>query len=169
MIHDGYDFNRQQKVKNIVRFCNSQNIKIDVHVCWESQTGRNCCKCEKCYRTILALIAEGAKPQDYGFQDASKTIRDMEKRVLCGSKINQYIARTQWQPIKDRVIENKKILKKSIWWNSIKWIIITDFNNIEKEKLIAKRRIKAKYMFNKKVQNIHDELFRFVNKMCSIK
>ncbi len=169
VVHDGYQFNRQQKMKNVVVFCRTKNIKVEMHVCWQSQTGKNCCKCEKCYRTISALIAEMVDPKDYGFQDAIETVLDMKKNILCGTKINQYIATTQWKPIKERIVENKKLLKKSVWWNDIKWIKKTDFDNIEKEKLIAKRRMKLSKLFNKKINNIRSEILKFMNKICKFR
>ena len=160
VVHDGYQFNRQQKVKSIVEFCRTQNRKVDIHVCWQSQTGENCCKCEKCYRTISALIAEMADPKDYGFNNANKTVPSMKNNVLSGTKINQYIATTQWKPIRKRIIENKKSLRKSIWWDSVKWIEKTNFNDIEKAKLITKRHMKVMHFFNKKIQNLRSILTR---------
>lgn len=65
--HDGYEFARQDKVRNIVRYSRNTDIPIKLRVCWESEGGSNCCRCEKCLRTILAIYAEGADPRDYGF------------------------------------------------------------------------------------------------------
>ena len=66
VIHDGYEFTRQDKVHNIVEFCRKNNKKIELRVCWESTGGKNCCHCEKCYRTMLALFAEGEDPKNDG-------------------------------------------------------------------------------------------------------
>lgn len=68
VVHDGYDFSRQDKARNIVRFSQETGTPIKLRVCWESEGGSNCCTCEKCGRTILELISEGADPRDYGFQ-----------------------------------------------------------------------------------------------------
>ena len=67
VVHDGYEFRRQDKVANIVRFSRSSGISVKLRVCWESAGGSNCCHCEKCLRTILAIYAEGADPRDFGF------------------------------------------------------------------------------------------------------
>lgn len=66
-VHDGYEFTRQDKVDNIVAFSRESGIPIRLRVCWESAGGSNCCHCEKCLRTILAIYAEGADPREFGF------------------------------------------------------------------------------------------------------
>lgn len=75
VIHDGYEFTRQDKVHNIVEFCRKNNKKIELRVCWESTGGKNCCHCEKCYRTMLALFAEGEDPKNYGFDYTKKLLK----------------------------------------------------------------------------------------------
>lgn len=67
VVHDGYEFRRQDKVRNIIHFSRDRDIAVRLRVCWESAGGSNCCHCEKCLRTILALYAEGAEPCDFGF------------------------------------------------------------------------------------------------------
>lgn len=67
VVHDGYECSRQGKARNIVRFSRETGTPVKLRVCWESEGGSNCCTCEKCGRTILELMAEGADPRDFGF------------------------------------------------------------------------------------------------------
>lgn len=67
VIHDGYEKNRQMKIKNICEFSKQTNIPIELRVCYESKEGGNCCQCEKCTRTILGIIAEKQNPRFFGF------------------------------------------------------------------------------------------------------
>lgn len=67
VIHDGYDCIRQDKLHNIVQWHRSTGKALPLHVCWEAGDNSNCCHCEKCWRTILGLYAEGEDPRDYGF------------------------------------------------------------------------------------------------------
>lgn len=67
VIHDGLDLNRQDKIGQIVELARERDLPILLHVCWEKQGGDNCCHCEKCWRTMLGLYAEGADPKRYGF------------------------------------------------------------------------------------------------------
>lgn len=64
--HDGYELSRQNKIKMIVEYQKRTQKKVLLRVC--SFNTQNCCKCEKCFRTMLALIAEGVDElSDYGF------------------------------------------------------------------------------------------------------
>lgn len=66
VIHDGYELSRQDKVRDIVSYQNNHNVDIVLRVC--SFNTKNCCECEKCFRTMLALISEGADDMSiYGF------------------------------------------------------------------------------------------------------
>lgn len=65
--HDQYEYHRQQKVGHIVDHCRTMGRKAMLRVCWITSGGTNCCVCEKCQRTIFALLAEGEDPVDYGF------------------------------------------------------------------------------------------------------
>ena len=88
VVHDGYEFSRQDKVRNIVGYSRTSGTSIRLRVCWESEGGSNCCGCEKCFRTILAVYAEGADPRNFGFDydDISKLGRLFRNRFsLLGS------------------------------------------------------------------------------------
>lgn len=67
--HDQFDFHRQQKVEHIVSHCRAIGAPPMLRVCWIITGGTNCCVCEKCQRTIFALLAEGENPADYGFPE----------------------------------------------------------------------------------------------------
>ncbi len=67
VIHDGYNLNRQEKIRQISDFAMEKDLSVPLHVCWEKHGGDNCCHCEKCWRTMLGLYAEGLDPRQYGF------------------------------------------------------------------------------------------------------
>lgn len=78
--HDGFEFSRQDKVRNIVQYSQSSQIPISLRVCWESDGGSNCCACEKCARTILEIMAEGGDARRFGFDfDGRKFDRLMHR------------------------------------------------------------------------------------------
>ena len=83
VIHDAFELSRQAKLRAIKMFCESQQKpKPLLKVCFsETRTlGDNCCRCEKCLRTITGLLIEGDHIQDYGFdiseQEALTLIRE---------------------------------------------------------------------------------------------
>ena len=57
--------------------------------------GENCCKCEKCLRTINEILAEGENYKEFGFNIT----------------INEVIKRTQ------EYFTGKKILTGGLWWH----------------------------------------------------
>lgn len=74
--HDCYDLNRQAKVDLIVKSTKELDRTINIRVCYSLlNKGVNCSKCEKCMRTIIALIVADANPNKYGF-DTSEKIYD---------------------------------------------------------------------------------------------
>ena len=69
VVHDGYELDRQAKIKSIVALSDKNKLSLSLHVCWKNRGGENCCHCEKCWRTILALYAERVDPRKFGFFD----------------------------------------------------------------------------------------------------
>ena len=103
-IHDGYEFNRQQKIQNICEYVRANRQKINLRVCWQSSGGKNCCECEKCYRTIMGIIAEKENPQNYGFDLTEYKYRKMLKKL---PKIFKY-SLNRYKPIQERFLKNYK-------------------------------------------------------------
>lgn len=73
--HDGYELDRQDKVRILVNEKKSKGHNVTLRVCWESDGGNNCCRCEKCYRTILEIVSEGGDPNEFGFKWGRKDIK----------------------------------------------------------------------------------------------
>lgn len=69
--HDGFELLRQDKVDQIVEFSKNSFANINLRVCFNVASGRNCCRCEKCGRTILGIYAAGGDPHEFGFEFSS--------------------------------------------------------------------------------------------------
>lgn len=65
IIHDGFELSRQEKTKVITDYQRMLNKPYPIRVC--SFNDHNCCECEKCFRTILGIVAEGSEVKDFGF------------------------------------------------------------------------------------------------------
>lgn len=73
VLHEGVENSRSDKIRKICRYSKTNNKKLKLRVCWITRSGDNCCKCEKCGRTLLSILAEGYSPNDFGFDmDAEK-------------------------------------------------------------------------------------------------
>ena len=67
-VHDGYECSRLDKLRNVASWCRENNKHVYLRVCARRPvTGSNCCRCEKCWRTMFGLYAIGENPADYGF------------------------------------------------------------------------------------------------------
>ncbi|MDE6137064.1 MAG: hypothetical protein K2F97_06280 [Muribaculaceae bacterium] len=102
VVHDGYELERQQKVDLICRATERSGVRPMVHVCWESTGGRNCCGCEKCLRTIYAILAAGGRPADYGFDITARQWR-RSRGVVLGAMRPSF--RLKWRVIQERLRE----------------------------------------------------------------
>ncbi|MBQ9412691.1 MAG: hypothetical protein IJU29_06315 [Oscillospiraceae bacterium] len=105
-VHDGYEMSRQDKAAYLVK-----RRREALRVCWESSGGKNCCRCEKCYRTILELVSEGADPAEYGFTWNTAAIRRCRYDLLHRIQLPNYYAPEFYAPIQSRMRENRERVK----------------------------------------------------------
>ena len=152
VIHDGFEYSRQDKVRNVADYVNRTGDKLSLHVCWESQSGSNCCRCEKCYRTMVGLIAEGADPVDYGFADTRMAMKNFQKHLVNRHR-NDVVLQKHWTHIQKRIIENRRSLKKHPDWKKVRWILKADFWN--PETLKAPKSVRGKLSQYKFYQFLH--------------
>ncbi len=57
IVHDGSAYGRIDKLQHL---SNWPMAMRHLRVCWEGRTSENCCRCEKCLRTMLMLSVTGA-------------------------------------------------------------------------------------------------------------
>lgn len=138
VIHDGLEYNRQDKIHNIVTFCQNKRKYVKLRVCWESRGGNNCCKCEKCYRTIYGIIAEKLDPKLFGFYDVNIKRMNIELKYKLNNLVNR-----DWQSIQDKMKKYSLTEKER---KQYKWICTENFKtvNINRKKRLINilRRIK---------------------------
>lgn len=132
VFHDGYEYSRQDKIFNIVRFSHLRNKPLFIHVCWKQDKKiQNCCKCEKCLRTIFGIIAEGYDPKDFGF-DCS--IDDVSKRVKYLLETSTLVlTKEMWEQILYRFKMNPGLVKI---FPQIKWVYSFTFPDERKVQLV---------------------------------
>lgn len=160
VIHDGFEYSRQDKIYNVVNYVKTTGNNVSMRVCWETQTGSNCCKCEKCYRTMAGLLAEGANPTEYGFEKATETLPFMHSYIIC--QCSHYVALQDfWIHIRKRIIENKSQLVNTSYWEFLKWIEKCDFEHPETLKMPLNFRIRkhlSEFGFYNELHRIKEEL-----------
>lgn len=141
--HDAF-INRQEKINEIKAYCENNQTKIDMHVCWESTTGKNCCSCEKCYRTIAGLVAAGCSPEDYGFEKRRINYQTM-KMLFLKKYVYQPEAERRWRPIQKQMKQNRIYLASNADFRQMKWLRNT--------------KLKGNVFASQKIQNKEDITF----------
>lgn len=127
--HDGYELSRQDKVKLLTDFHNSYKKDITLRVCSFNES--NCCKCEKCLRSMLSLIAEGADDlSEYGFYFENDFL-DILKNFIYNNAMeldkNHIVF---WNDIIDKMKKNYDILKhKEVY----EFLTNLDLNTVSKK------------------------------------
>ena len=112
---------RLGKTKKIIDFHNSTGTNFQLKDCWNRVAGENCSNCEKCYRTIMGIVANGGKPNDFGFTVNNETFQRI-KKMLKNSKVNEAF----WIPIVDSFKANKSQWKDN---PNLSWILHTKVNS----------------------------------------
>lgn len=139
VVHDGYEFTRQDKIRYISNYFVSSKKKINLRVCWQSDSGKNCGKCEKCYRTMVGLIIENQDPEEYGFPDYKplQMENDLKRKLI----INRYLL-NQWKEMQSIYCNNSCIIPNE----SIEWLCETNFQfiNLNLYKLLKKNQLLRK-------------------------
>lgn len=127
VVHDGF-VSRQEKIKFIVKSHRQNGFPIYLHVCWENKSGKNCCQCEKCCRTIMGLLAEGENPRDYGFEVDNKVLRNCVKRC-CKYFDYDFVSVLYWRQIQERVKKNLVVINEKDTAQYLNWLYTFDFEH----------------------------------------
>lgn len=144
--HDGYDFNRQMKIHNIVEYSRNNKIKIPLRVCWISKGGTNCCDCEKCWRTILGVFAEGEKPRNYGFKYSDKQLSKLAFKMRFGG--DKLFGTLRYSPIQNAM---KRNTNKNKLPSCIRWFYDIDLSNLNQS-----------HWWYKMLMRIRNKIYRMV-------
>ena len=128
--HDAFEYSRQDKIHSILNYCRETDKVCQLRVCWSDKNGNNCCRCEKCYRTIMGIIAENGDPQIYGFKTDIETLQSMKNFMTLNYQPDN-VSVAYWKDIQRCFELNNKLLKKNPYYRWSKWIVGFDFNNIK--------------------------------------
>lgn len=136
VIHDGFELSRQDKVKIIVKYQKEINKIFPLKVC--SFTEENCNVCEKCIRSMLAIIAENGNISYFGFKIEGDLLQHLksifEDRIIYFDVEGEYYK--FWPYIKKRMKENyESITEKEL----VDWFLTEDLVGKRKQKLFEYR------------------------------
>lgn len=121
--HDQYEYNRQQKIEHIVEYAKSSRTRPILRVCWQGDKGLNCCRCEKCYRTIVGLSVEGEDARKWGFDKSDLSI--IEKDLKYYRRVSPWCI-PFWQDIQNRIKETPE------GTNQVEWLRNYNINHLDR-------------------------------------
>lgn len=129
-IHDGFELSRQEKVRIITKHQNKLGRPYPIRVC--SFNDHNCCECEKCFRTILGIVAEGGNIKDFGFDYDEASLKLHWINVLnrkAGLMGFNNEAISHWPHIIKRMKENYRLIEDKEF---VDWFLTFDFKKAKK-------------------------------------
>ncbi len=148
-IHDGSELTRQDKVHVIIENCDKINGKYPLKVC--SFNDKNCCDCDKCFRSILGIVAEGGNIENFGFHIEGSLKEHWEKIFKDhGQKFNiRGESSLHWPAIRRRMLENyDNILYKDF----ADWFMNFDFLSAQKKALKRYYRQNFREILSRKIK-----------------
>lgn len=130
-IHDGFELNRQEKIKILVEYQRSICRPYPIQAC--SFNDSNCCECEKCFRTIIELIAENANINDFGFNIDGDVLNHWKRIIerdiaLWGPSYEVFY----YEQTKQRMLENYDAIREKSF---VDWFLSLDFMELKKKAL----------------------------------
>ncbi|MBU3191224.1 hypothetical protein K9O30_18470 [Clostridium bowmanii] len=143
VVHEGFDNNRQDKIKIIGDHLKNHEYQFTIRVCWESKGGKNCSVCEKCSRTIMGLIAEGIDPNKYGFNVTDNTILNIKENWQYVWNITEATG-SSWTALQNKYKEDEELWKNN---NIFNWILKINFTKITPKNRSIIHKIKRKIYF----------------------
>lgn len=155
VFHDAYELNRQDKVKVVVDYYSSNNESVKLRVCFRRKD--NCCTCEKCLRTIMAIVAEGKNPRDFGFDVPDnfshhiKNSLNNEVKFFPDTFITIY-----WKLIQKRMKENYE----QVVFKDLNWFLDYDFVTERKKSLLEYRITNFFPIIKRKITTRLDRIFQ---------
>lgn len=158
VVHDGYDYDRLEKVYRICEFKNTSGKNVPLHVCWQSSGGKNCGICEKCCRTICEVLCAGGDPADFGFEFDESGAETVRKRLEHDLIVGKEDVESWYVPIQ---VDLKKTAEQGHPKKQLQWLQDMDLSKInedENKKRLAKKQQSLMFKFQKKLHGLANRL-----------
>ncbi len=124
VVHDGCAYSRQEKVDRIVSYAQQTGRYPVIRVCWMHDGGVNCCRCEKCLRTIFEIYAAGGVPEDYGFGMSENELRHSRRNMIIYG-FSQDLRKKYWDSIQSLFRKKRPVVLPK----ELEWIYSTDLKH----------------------------------------
>jgi len=100
---DGYELSRHEKIRYIIEHPEYLSY---LRVCYSSHSDYNCGRCEKCLRTITALVLEGVNPKNCNFNIDRKIFGYIKDCLVKGRlPLRENVELDMWADIQKHIPE----------------------------------------------------------------
>lgn len=131
-VHDGFELGRQDKLHYLVNYQKASGESYPIRVC--SFHDSNCCRCEKCFRTMLGIAAENGDVRNFGFpieEPLKKHWNNILKQQLAQFGVESE-QKNFWPEIISRMRENYQTIEDKEF---VDWFLSYDFVGERKKAL----------------------------------
>jgi len=131
-LHDGFELIRLEKVRLLVEYQKHTGKTLPLHVC--SFKDHECCICDKCFRSVVQIVAEGGDPRDFGF-DIKGSLKDFYSKVTPENIYLWEFPKERWRywpPTIARMKENYENIQEKDFAD---WFTTYDFDKAYKDGL----------------------------------
>lgn len=133
---------RAEKVQNIIATLSPQKEgQINILACWNHKKDSlvNCCRCEKCARTIMNIKACKADPNLFGFTSDDSTYAYIKDLVATRNNLPAEM----WEEIQNAFLSEKAYWRKD---RTVSWILKVKINQPKKPGLAKRAYWKARVL-----------------------
>lgn len=125
---------RNEKIGKIIQYKEKSGVPIQIKVCWQRQAGVNCSNCEKCYRTIMGILANHGDPNEFGFQVDNLVILKIKEFLS-----TNVVSTAFWKPIQDAFLSDREYWEDNSQMN---WILTIKLNSARVYFLKLKQKLR---------------------------
>lgn len=156
VFHDAFELSRQNKTNYLVQYHQEHpDTTLNLHVCWKSDTGANCCSCEKCYRTMVGLWIAGVDPRDFGFHYDNRVFHHLYQLIALRE---EHIFSSTWTHMKNDLREKWEDLSGKPYRKHLEWMLDFDFFNLEENE--CRKKYRATWKYKQKIIDTFPKLYR---------
>ena len=125
---------RNEKIGKIIQYKEKSGVPIQLKVCWQRQAGVNCSNFEKCYRTIMGILANRGDPNVFGFQVDNLVILKIKEFLS-----TNVVSTAFWKPIQDAFLSDREYWEDNSQMN---WILTIKLNSARVYFLKLKQKLR---------------------------
>jgi len=137
------------------------HFPIQLHVCWKSENGFNCCSCENCYRTMVGLWIAGQDPKKFGFNYDVNVLERIYQQIALREPYSDVFL--DWHHMQGVLKQNKYHLEQKPYYKKLEWLLHFDF--LHPEKNTCRQKYRATWKYKSKIVKAFPRLYKLYVKL----